>query len=85
MWKRHSALLVPLTELTSDSVPWTWIKKHQKEFNAIKKIILRKTLLSYLNFNELFDIHTNASKLQLGAVSSQNCNQMFYSRKLNPA
>ena len=51
-----------------------------------KKIISRKTLLSYPDFDKLFDIHTDASDLQLGAVISQNNKPItFYSRKLNPA
>ena len=43
-------------------------------------------LLSYPNFNKLFDIHTDASNLQLGNVISQNSKPIaFYSRILNPA
>ena len=61
-------------------------KKHQKAFNVVKKIISRETLLSYPNFDKPFDIHTDASDLQLGAVISQNNKPIaFYSRKLNPA
>ena len=42
--------------------------------------------MGYPNFNEIFDIHTDASKTQLGAVISQNGKPIaFYSRKLNPA
>ena len=86
MWKRRSALLAPLTALTSDKTPWKWEEKHQKAFDSVKKIISRETLLSYPNFNEPFDIHTDASDLQLGAVISQNNKPIaFYSRKLNPA
>ena len=45
-----------------------------------------EALLSYPNFNKPFDIHTNASNHQLGAVISQNKKTIaFYSRKLNPA
>ena len=41
-------------------------------------------LLSYPNFDKPFDIHTNASDLQLGVVISQNKKPIaFYSRKLN--
>ena len=52
----------------------------------MKKIISRETLLSYPDFNQPFDIHTDASKTQMGAVISQNNKPIaFYSRKLNSA
>ena len=42
--------------------------------------------MAYPNFNEPFDIHMDASDLQLGAVTSQNRQPIaFYSRKLNDA
>ena len=86
MWKRRFALLAPLTALTSDRVSWKWDKKHQQTFSAVKKIISRKTPLSYPNCNTPFDIHTNVSNLQLGAVISQNGKPIaFYSQKLNRA
>ena len=51
-----------------------------------KKIVARETLLVYPNFNQPFDIHTDASDKQLGAVISQNGLPIaFYSRKLNSA
>ena len=72
MWKRQSALLALLTALTSDKVPWTWSKQHQKAFDAVKKIISHKKLLSCPNFNKPFGIRTDASDLQLDTVISQN-------------
>ena len=52
----------------------------------MKKSISRETLLVYPDFNKPFVIHTDASKVQLGAVISQNNKPIaFYSRKLNPA
>ena len=43
-------------------------------------------MLTYPDFNEPFDIHTDASDSQLGAVISQHGNPVaFYSRKLNKA
>ena len=52
----------------------------------MKKSISRETSLVYPNFSKLFVIHTDASKVQLGAVISQDNKPIaFYSRKLNPA
>ena len=68
MLKKRSELLAPLTSLTSNKCKWDWTDKHQKMFEAIKNVFLRKTLLSYPDFNQPFDIHTDASDFQLGAV-----------------
>jgi RNase H-like domain found in reverse transcriptase len=49
----------------------------------MKNIIAEETLLAYPDFNKLFNIHTDASQAQLGAVVSQNKKPIaFYSRKL---
>ena len=86
MLKHRSDILTPLSAMTSKQAKWNWDTKCQKAFDSIKKIVSRETLLSYPNFNEPFDIHTDASKLQLGAVISQKGKPIaFYSRKLNPA
>ena len=47
-------------------------------------MIGREVLLGYPDFNAHFEIHTDASKLQLGAVISQKGKPIaFYSRKMN--
>src|SRR5687767_12904298 len=52
----------------------------------MKRIIMRETLLAYPNLSEVFDIHTDASLMQLGTCISQNGRPIaVYSRKLNPA
>ena len=54
--------------------------EHQKCFGAIKCVIKRGVLLAYPDFNAPFEIHTDASKLQLGAVISQKGKPItFYS------
>ena len=78
MRKPCSALLAPLTALTSNKVRWTWTVKHQNAFDAVKKIILRETLLSYPDLKQPFDVHTNASNLQLGTIISQNGKPMLF-------
>jgi hypothetical protein len=52
-------------------------------FEIMKKKIARETLLTYPDFSKPFEIHTDASKVQLGACISQDGKPIaFYSRKL---
>jgi RNase H-like domain found in reverse transcriptase/Reverse transcriptase (RNA-dependent DNA polymerase)/Integrase zinc binding domain len=86
MWVRRSDVLGPLTTLCSKTAKWQWTDEQQKAFELMKKIIGKETLLSYPNFNKPFDIHTDASHTQLGAVLSQDGRPIaFYSRKLSLA
>ena len=84
IWR--SELLAPLTKLTSKTATFKWTDVEAKAFNNMKKALSRETLLAYPNFNKPFEIHTDASHTQLGAVISQDKQPIaFYSRKLNPA
>jgi len=86
MWIHRFDILAPLTAMTSKQAKWDWNENCQSFFDTIKKIVSHETLLSYPNFNEPFQIHTDASKQQLGVVISQNKQPIaFYSRKLIPA
>ena len=79
--EKRSELLAPLMSLTSNKCKWDWADKHQTDFEGIKNVILRKTLLSYPDFNQPFDIHTDASDLQLGAVISQHKKQSGFTAR----
>ena len=84
MWIRRSAVLAPLTALTSKTAKWKWTDVEQKAFDTIKKILSKETLLVYPNFSKHFDIHTDASDYQMGAVISQENQPIaFFSRKLS--
>ena len=49
-------------------------------------MIGREVLLAYPDFNAPFEIHTDASKLNIGTVISQKGKPIaFYSRKMNSA
>ena len=86
MWQKRSELIAPLTALTSKNVKYEWKDDHQKCFEDIKRVIGRELLLCYPDFKAPFEIHTDASKLQLGAVISQKGKPIaFYSRKNNSA
>ena len=83
MWIRRSELLAPLSALTSKLAKWQWTEVEQTAFDKVKRVISKETLLAYPDFNEEFEIHTDASDYQLGAVISQKGKPIaFYSRKL---
>ncbi len=86
VWPHRAHPLAPLTKLTSDKIPFKWTEEHQQAFDDMKRIIAKETLLTYPNFSKPFQIHTDASDLQLGACISQDGKPLaFYSRKMNPA
>ena len=86
MWKGRSGALAPLTALTSTNVPWQWTEVHRQAFDNVKKLIAKEVMLSFPDFNQPFEIHTDASQVQLGGVISQNGKPIaFFSRKLKDA
>lgn len=86
MWIRRSHVLAPLASLTSKKAKWKWEQQHEDAFQQAKKIITREVMLAYPDFSKPFEIHTDASHFQLGAVISQDGKPIaFYSRKLNDA
>ena len=86
MWPKRAHFLAPLSKMTSVKVPFKWTEECQTAFDSMKALISKETLLTYPDFNKEFEIHTDASKFQLGACISQDGKPIaFYSRKLNPA
>jgi hypothetical protein len=86
MWQRRAEVLAPLAKLTSKTAKWEWTIAHQEAFAKAKQIVSREVMLAFPDFSKPFDIHTDASHTQLGAVISQAGRPIaFYSRKLNPA
>ena len=60
-----------------------WTEHCNKSFEDMKNIIAKQALLAYPDFTKEFHIHTDASKVQLGACISQDGKPLaFYSRKL---
>ena len=65
---------------------WYWDSTHQQAYYDIKKLIACDIMLAYPNFNEVFNIYTDISTLQRGAVITQGNRPIaFFSRKLNDA
>ena len=83
MTVRRSHIIAPLTKLTSKKVPFVWTDVHQKAYDKIKMVLSKETLLRYPDFSKEFEIHTDASQPQIGAVIAQDGKPIaFYSRRL---
>ncbi len=92
MWRKRIKMLAPLTDLVGEcgqtkvtkakgtkKVPW-----HQKAFGLVKATIVQDVVLAYPDYSKPFEIYTDASKTQLGAVITQNNRPLaFFSRKLS--
>ena len=62
---------------------FNWTKIKQYAFEKINWIVDRNILLTYPDINELFKIHTDASKFQLRVVIINKVKPIaFHSRKL---
>ena len=83
IWPRRSHTLAPLMELISTKGLSTnqknnklrkieWSDNCQKAFDEMKKLISRNVLLSYPRFDQPFEVYTDASTIQLGAVIMQS-------------
>jgi hypothetical protein len=97
MWVRCSKILAPLTDLVGEcgetkttrknktkKQPWRRDLIHQQAFNNVKAAIAKETVLAYLDFSKPFEIFTDASSTQLGAVITQDNRPIaFFSRKLS--
>ena len=85
LFPRRSHILAPLAELPSKG-KFQWLPEHEQAFQEMKSILCRDCMVRYPDHNIPFEIYTDASDYQLGAVIMQNGRPVaYYSRKLNPA
>eukprot|EP00804_Cyclotella_cryptica_P019470 CCRYP_006636-RA/>CCRYP_006636-RA protein AED:0.47 eAED:0.67 QI:0/0/0/1/1/1/2/0/286 len=81
-------LLQELEELFSGKLekPWHWDDIHQQALDTVKATIARNVALAYPDYSQGFEIYTESSKYQLGAVITQSNKLLaFFSRKLSQA
>jgi hypothetical protein len=90
MWARRSEILAPLTDLvgecgeTKTTRMNKWDPMHQQAFDKVKAAIAKETVLACPDFSKPFEIYTDASSTQLGAVLTQDNKPIaFFSRKLS--
>jgi hypothetical protein len=80
MWPSRAHVLKPLTDKSGlkkkDKLVWT--DEMQTAFDKMKKLMCADALIAYPNHNLRFDIYTDASDYQLGAVLMQNGIPMYF-------
>ena len=87
---RHFAsVAAPLSDLTSESVPFRWETEHEVAFQELKNRLTSSEVLALPDPNKQYVIHADASKVGLGAVLQQRYENglrpvSFWSRKLSP-
>ena len=86
MWRKRSHLLTPLSEMAGKNKPFKWTEECEKSFREVKKVISEEVLLSFPDYTKKFELYTDASDYQLGAMLKQGNNTLaFFSKKLNAA
>jgi hypothetical protein len=97
MWAKRSEMLAPLTDLVGEcgqtkatkkndakKKPWKWESIHQQLLDNVKATVAKEVVLAYPDFTKPFEIYTDASTTQLGAVITQGNRPIaFFSRKLS--
>jgi hypothetical protein len=81
MWQKRSEMLAPLTNLVGEcketkttkrnktkKKSWRWESIHQQVFDNVKATIAKEVVLAYPDFTKTFEVYTDASTMQLGAV-----------------
>jgi hypothetical protein len=98
LWGRRSEMLAPLMTLVgkcghtkvtrakgTKKQPWHWTEVHQVAFDSVKAAISKDVVLAYPDYTKVFEVYTDASQTQLGAVITQGNRPIaFFSRKLSP-
>ncbi len=82
---RWSNMLAPLSSLVGEcgqtkvakakgikTVPWHWEEVHQRAVNHVKASIANEVVLAYPDYSKVFEIYTDTSSKQLGAVITQD-------------
>lgn len=89
MWKQRSHILSPLVDATTKGkgkTPINWTPELNAAWLKLRDVISGETLLRYPDWNIPFEIHSDASDYQLGAVLSQEGKPIaFFSRRLSKA
>ena len=85
MWPSRAHVLKPLTDMTGKKT-FSWTEEMEESFRKMKAILSMDALSAYPDHNKRYDVYTDASDYQMGAVLMQEGRPVaYFSRKLNSA
>ncbi|XP_026420700.1 uncharacterized protein LOC113316766 [Papaver somniferum] len=80
---QFSSLMAPITDCIRHDSVFTWTAEATTAFEIIKTKLLSAPILALPDFTQVFELHSDASKLGIGAVLSQRNKPIaFFSEKL---
>lgn len=81
--RNFSTIIAPMTDCLCSSV-FKWTKAANKSFHTIKQAMTEAPVLALPDYDKVFEVDCDASKIGIGAVLSQDGKPIvFFSEKLN--
>jgi hypothetical protein len=72
--------------MAGKNAPFKWTDECERSFKEMKKVVSKEVMLSFPEYTKRFQLYTDASNYQLGAVLKQDDKTLaFFSKKLNAA
>ena len=65
-------MVAPLTDLLKKDQPWGWKEEQRMAFEKLKTAISSESVLKLPDFEEPFEVHTDASDRAIGGVLVQD-------------
>ena len=78
---RYASIAKPLSDLTKKNSSFQWSEDKAHSFKSLKKLIIEAPVLAHPDYSGDFSIYTDASKVGVGAVLTQNQRPVWFSSR----